>query len=124
MGTRFFTVVALLCTGLAFAAEAPAGTVTQTVDTLIYQAAPGETNDVVIRGDFFGGFRVVDSSAPVTAGAGCSAVSLNEAFCLTGQIPAFGEELIEVSVGDMDDTVDVPAIWTQFASTAGTVPTT
>jgi hypothetical protein len=50
--------VALLLPALAYPAHAPAGTVTNAVNAFDYEAAPGETNHLVIRGDTWDGYRV------------------------------------------------------------------
>ena len=51
------------------------------------------------------GFRVIDTGAAVTAGAGCTSVGPNEAFCA---IPDFPDHVL-VSVDDMDDYVNTSA---------------
>ena len=47
------------------------------------------------------GFRVIDSGASVTSGAGCASVNAAEAFC---PLPGFALS-IHVVAGDMDDSV-------------------
>jgi Ca2+-binding RTX toxin-like protein len=104
---RFVPVaVAISLAALQTAAQASAGTATNTAATLVYEAAPGEGNQLVIRGDHFNGFRVVDTTAPVTAGTGCTSVSVNEVFCRGAPI-VLGNTLIHVRLGDLDDSVRI-----------------
>jgi hypothetical protein len=80
--------VAALC-ALAWAGAAQAGTVSVSGDDVTLAAAASEVNRVVVafEEDPVRGVRVVDLGAPLTAGAGCSSVGANEAFCPT---PAWG----------------------------------
>jgi hypothetical protein len=52
MGTRSALFgVALFVLGLTYPVNVSAGTVTNSVNTFDYQAAPGETNHLTIRGN-------------------------------------------------------------------------
>ena len=68
---------------------------------------PGETNRVFLISEErpVRGFRVIDSGAAVTAGAGCTSVGPHEAFCA---IPNFPDHVL-VSVDDMNDYVNTSA---------------
>lgn len=103
--TKCLTAVFLSLVALVCAAQARAGTVALGADTLMYAAAPGEINDLKIVGPLSGGgiVQVIDLSAPVTAGAGCSAVDANEAACPI----ATSLMNVHVILGDMDDSVSV-----------------
>jgi Ca2+-binding RTX toxin-like protein len=94
--------VALLLPALAYPAHAPAGTVTNAVNAFDYEAAPGETNHLVIRGDPWDGYRVTDESAPVSAGAGCISVTPNEAMCPGASFVPDPREMT-IALGDMND---------------------
>jgi Ca2+-binding RTX toxin-like protein len=98
--------VGFLLGAVASGEQALAGTATHTLLTLAYVAAPGEANQLVIRGDPWEGFHVADATAPVTAGAGCASVSVNEVFC-PGAALVPGNTLIRVVLGDMGDSVRV-----------------
>jgi Ca2+-binding RTX toxin-like protein len=93
-------VVALFV--LAPVEAASAGTATLTGGTLLYDAAPTEVNRVYVVEDV-GGFRIVDVTAPVTAGVGCASVNANEAAC-----PGFSSGLvIHLITRDMNDYIKV-----------------
>jgi Ca2+-binding RTX toxin-like protein len=88
----------------AITADTPGDTQQQTLN---YQAAPGEANDVVIttRGGEFGGWLVSDILAPLTAGAGCTSLDAHTASC-----PPGGTELnlyVQVDLGDSNDWASV-----------------
>lgn len=82
---------------------------------LHYDAAPGETNDVQIFMSVFGGgsfngapsgtWIVVDNSAPITAGAGCTSLDAHTAKC--SEPPGSTELFLHaiVNLGDMDDSL-------------------
>lgn len=73
--------------------------------TLVFDAVPGEANDVSIVGpDPADLLHVTDQSAPLTAGPGCVSVNPNEATCL---IPFFEVDFVEarLRLGDMDDRI-------------------
>ena len=103
---RALFIVAALC-GLAWAGAAQAGTFALTGDELSYVAPSGETNRVFLIHEEkpVRGFRLIDTGAAVTAGAGCSSVDPNEAFCPT---PDSVDDVL-VSVEDEDDYVNTSA---------------
>jgi Ca2+-binding RTX toxin-like protein len=88
---------------LAGAATANAGTVTLSGDTLSYDAAPGQANRVFVVQDP-NGKRLIDTGAAVTAGAGCTSVNANEAFCAAADPTIL---TIDVAADDMNDYVDL-----------------
>jgi hypothetical protein len=99
---------ALLVALVAFSAlgQAPAalgGTVSLSGRTLTYDASAGQVNHVYIVAVSSHSFRVVDVTAPVTAGVGCTQVSNAEASCAN---PPHSLEL-NISLGDMDDFIKV-----------------
>jgi Ca2+-binding RTX toxin-like protein len=87
-----------------------ASTAAMTDGALTYSAAPGEANHLFI---FQGpsGYRVLDSGATITPGAGCSAVSSEEIVCSIPDAPTVTG--VTVSAGDMNDFVAV----TSFVAT-------
>ena len=98
---------ALLFALVAFSvlSQAPAalgGTASFTGGILSYGAAGGEANRVFMIG-VSGGFRVIDTTATVTAGTGCTQINAGEALCAS---PPTGFD-IDVALGDMDDFVKV-----------------
>ncbi len=103
---RVLLIVAALC-GLAWVGAAQAGTFALTGDELSYVAPSGETNRVFLIHEEkpVRGFRLIDTGAAVTAGAGCSSVDPNEAFCPT---PDSVDDVL-VSVEDEDDYVNTSA---------------
>ncbi len=108
--------LAILVAGVAVLAQpglAGAGTVTLSGDVLSYGAAPGEANRVTIVATPDAGglsLRVIDTTAPVTAGAGCAPVNANEATC-ADPTPATGLDSLLVDAGDMADFVQVSTGW-------------
>jgi hypothetical protein len=92
---------------LTWAGAAQAGTFALTGEDLSYVAPSGETNRVFLIHEEkpVRGFRLIDTGAPVTAGAGCSSVGPNEAFCPT---PDFVHHIL-VSLDDEDDYVNTSA---------------
>jgi Ca2+-binding RTX toxin-like protein len=92
---------------LTWAGAAQAGTFALTGADLSYVAPSGETNRVFLIHEEkpVRGFRLIDAGAPVTAGAGCSSVGPNEAFCPTPD----SVDHILVSVDDEDDYVNTSA---------------
>ena len=96
-----------LCVTLFQAGVAEAGTVTLIpFQRLVYTAAPAEANRLYLLW-MQGGFHVIDVTAPVTAGAGCTQTNANEAFCKSGESAA---PRIRVDLGDMDDWVLIQAL--------------
>ena len=104
---RRVLLVAAALGALIWAGAAQAGTFALTGEDLTYVAPSGETNRVfLIREEKpVPGFRLIDTGAAVTAGAGCSSVGPNEAFCPT---PNSVDEVL-VSVDDEDDYVNTSA---------------
>jgi len=102
----FLATVAAFC-ALAWAGGAQAGTFSFDGHDVSYVAPSGETNRVFLISEErpVRGFRVIDSGAAVTAGAGCASVGANEAFCA---IPDFPDHVF-VSVDDMNDYVNTSA---------------
>jgi hypothetical protein len=111
MNARHLIGALAIAASLAAADSARAGTAS--VDLLadgyelIYQAAPGERNDVVVEvvsvaSDPAGTLRqtVTDTGAPVTAGPGCLPVDAHTATCERSF-------MTRVAVGDLDDRVTV-----------------
>jgi Ca2+-binding RTX toxin-like protein len=99
IGARVGTGMAVLAAGSVFASAAQAATVEVVDGTVVFTAAPGETNDVRI-----GNVRFTDVGAPLTAGPGCEQIDANSAQCPQSnelQFPAV------VSTGDGDDRVSV-----------------
>jgi Ca2+-binding RTX toxin-like protein len=97
---RRFVVGAAAVAALAFPSSSLAGTASVAGGQIVvYVAAAGETNRVTVAEDPLG-MRIVDLGAPVVAGAGCTAVSTNEAVCRVQLVPR-----VRVEVGDLDDFV-------------------
>jgi hypothetical protein len=105
------TLAASLMLALVAATPANAGTASVSVEagrgvTLAYEAPGGEQNRVTVT-QTGNSFTVSDTTAPVTAGAGCTAgASLGEATCADptslGAIQA-----LRVDVFDNNDTIDL-----------------
>jgi Ca2+-binding RTX toxin-like protein len=106
--------VLVTLTALAVPAAANAGTVSTADGTTTFRAAAGETNDVSMDNQ-----GVTDAGAPLSAGAGCSRVTLNTAACTFGSVfeaylkdrddratISTGVGAVTVSGGAGDDTVD------------------
>ena len=104
---RLFTITAAVLCALAWAGAAQAGTFSFDGTDVSYSAPSGETNRVFLISEErpVRGFRVIDSGAAVTAGAGCTSVGPHEAFCA---IPNFPDHVL-VSVDDMNDYVNTSA---------------
>jgi Ca2+-binding RTX toxin-like protein len=105
MRRLLFSLTALCA--LAWAGAAQAGTFALTGEDLSYVAPSGETNRVFLIHEEkpVRGFRLIDTGAPVTAGASCSSVGPNEAFCPTPD----SVDHVLVSVDDGDDYVNTSA---------------
>jgi len=103
---RLLFAAAALC-ALAWSGAAQAGTFSLTGEDLSYIAPPGETNRVflILEEKPTRGFRLIDTGAVVTAGADCSSLGPNEAFCPT---PNFVDHVL-VSVDDEGDYVNTGA---------------
>ena len=101
---RQFPLAAAAFCALAWAGAAQAGTFSFDGNDVSYIAPSGETNHVFLISEErpVRGFRVIDSGTAVTAGAGCTSVGPNEAFCA---IPDFPDHVL-VSVDDMNDYVN------------------
>ena len=104
---RLFTITAAVLCALAWAGAAQAGTFSFDGTDVSYSAPSGETNRIFLISEErpVRGFRVIDSGAAVTAGAGCTSVGPHEAFCA---IPNFPDHVL-VSVDDMNDYVNTSA---------------
>jgi hypothetical protein len=99
-----------LAAAVALCLMAPAGATAATVSvdqasgTLTYAAAPGELNNLRLEVQPGGGVHVSDLSAPLTAGAGCTADGQDSATC-----SSVAATRLLVNTGDLDDSVDVSA---------------
>jgi Ca2+-binding RTX toxin-like protein len=93
---------------IAWPAAAHGATAKLTKEALVYGAAPGESNHLTITavrishggGRSISGFRLSDSQAPLTAGAGCTSNSLHTVTC-----PARGVTIIVAKGDDLNDTL-------------------
>jgi Ca2+-binding RTX toxin-like protein len=102
--TLVLAVLTLGVTGGGMAAHAPpaaASTVQLDGPTLTYDAAPGESNRLIVALSS-GTLTVTDTGAVVSAGPGCSTISSTKASC-----PAAGVAAMALSTGDMNDTASV-----------------
>src|SRR4029079_3436372 len=115
MRRAFLIAVALVA--LTGAGSAHAGTLSFVGGDLSYIAPPGETNRAFLIQEEkpLRGTRLIDTGAAVTAGAGCSSVGPNEAFCPT---PDFADHVL-VSVGDLNDYVNTSAAPSGLTSLEG-----
>jgi len=104
---RRLLIFVVVLTALSWAGAAEAGTSSFAGGVLSYTAPSGQTNRVFLISEEtpVRGIRVIDTGAPVTAGAGCSSVGPNEAFCPTPDFP----DHVLVSVDDLDDYVNTSA---------------
>jgi Ca2+-binding RTX toxin-like protein len=85
---------------LALPAAASAATANVSGSTFTFSAAQGEVNNVIVETD--GSiFRVIDNTAPVTAGAGCNQRSLHRVNCQNA-----GVTQVVVHARDQDDGVE------------------
>lgn len=72
---------------------------------LTFSAASGETNHLLLLLGF-GGYRVIDSGAAITAGPGCTAVNSNEVFCAFTLV--FEETpTVDILLGDLNDFASI-----------------
>ena len=91
---------------LAFAGAAHAGTLSRVdADTLLYQAAPGETNRVFVWTDAHS-VNVIDTSATVTAGAGCTTPAAHEGSC-AATLTQQSQTQLRIHADDQDDYVKI-----------------
>ena len=100
-------LIAAALGALGWAGAAQAGTFALTGEDLSYVAPSGEPNRVFLIQEEkpLRGFRLIDTGAAVTAGAGCSSVGPNEAFCPTPD----SVDHVLVSVDDQNDYVNTAA---------------
>jgi RTX calcium-binding nonapeptide repeat (4 copies) len=112
--TRRIARLLVVLHGLAFCPTASAGVASIEItsssafeDTrssnVVYAAAPGEPNDVIVAPGLPGTWVVRDTGAPVTAGSGCTSIDAATAICTLPAGMMFRG--IQVSTGDMDDRV-------------------
>lgn len=96
---RHLLGLGLACALLAAPSSALAATAGVQGGTLVYAAAPGETNSVIIEPALFGlGAASIQDSAPLTPGPGCEAVSATKVDCQTAGVTA-----AQFSLGDGAD---------------------
>jgi PASTA domain len=100
MRWRGVSLAGALLVAALFAGRAEGGTAQVVGGTIQFRAQAGEQNHVVFKyvgpADFI---NVEDTGAPLTAGAGCSAVSANEVRCV-GDI---FQTPLDADLGDGDD---------------------
>jgi hypothetical protein len=97
---------------LAGASVASAGTVSVSLEspsdgTLVYQAAAGEANHVMVEqiGDpatFQATWQVTETGAPLIAGQGCTSLDAQTASCTAPPGP-FAARKVAITLGDLDD---------------------
>jgi hypothetical protein len=100
---------------LASASAATAATVTvRAVDDatgewieVYYVAAPGERNDVVVRGAGARRLRITDSGAEITPTGLCASIDTHSVVCRGGRRDPF-LYIAQVDLGDLDDRVATP----------------
>jgi RTX calcium-binding nonapeptide repeat (4 copies) len=74
--------------------------------TLIYEAAPGEANDLTVTSNAGKTYVVHDGGATVTPGAGCASLDAATALCAFPPQSGFGNSgSVLIDTGDMDDHV-------------------
>ena len=97
--TLFVSIVAVSLFAVT-ATAASAATLKISGTSLVFQAAPGESNDVTFtRGDHHT-LKVTDHGAKLVATGSCSAKSKHSVSC-----PARGLKLIVAKTEDLDDTI-------------------
>jgi Ca2+-binding RTX toxin-like protein len=96
------TLAGLAALALATATPAIAGTLSIAGDSVVFQAAPGEANEVTASYTFNTGLVLIvrDQGAPITAGPGCVA-ALHRAVC---PLPP---RTMQISAGDRNDSFNV-----------------
>ena len=113
------TLIALVM--VVHPASASAGTVTLIDDSLVYEAAAGEANRITViatQGTDTLELRVIDTTAQVTASAGCTSINATEAACLD-PTPNSGLESLRVSAGDLGDFIQISTGWYRTARVEG-----
>jgi Ca2+-binding RTX toxin-like protein len=106
----------LLATIVSLAAPAWANAATATLESgtaLEVEAAGGETNRLSVTEDG-GGFTVMDATAPLNAGSGCTAVSSAMVRCATTTTP----RSVFIDAGDGSDRVTLRSLDISTASVA------
>ena len=99
-GLRRTIVIACLATA-AVPAAASAATVSVSGTTLVVAAGTHEPNDVLVQ-RVSTVFRVTEANATLTAGAGCTSVTSQQANCPVGTI-----DLVRITLRDRDDAARV-----------------
>jgi hypothetical protein len=106
------TAFALLAL-VAFASPAGAATVSVDGSFVRIEAASGEANVLTVSGQGSTSLTVTDAGAPLVAGPGCSQSDLG----VTCATPA--DAAIDVSTGDLDDSVTIAAPAPAFVDAGG-----
>ena len=114
---RSSVVLGIVLVALGWSSLAMASTASMSEDDLTYAAAAGETNHALIFRSL-NEFRIVDSGATITAGAGCTSDNTHEVRCSipapTGALPS-----ITVTAGDLNDLVSVGSVGLVTTSLSG-----
>jgi Ca2+-binding RTX toxin-like protein len=118
---RAATVLALTA-GVAatLPSAAPAATAGFFNNTLIFTAAPGETNNVLVSGSGGNTYTITDTGAAITPGASCVAVNANQVSCTSINIVS-----IRVTLANgndevrFDGSVDLPSTGSESAIADG-----
>ena len=98
-------LIALVAPSLARAGSAQLQEATPGGPHLTFTATSGEANHVLLLFGF-GGYRVVDLGAAITAGPGCAPVNSSEVFCAF--IFAFDEPpKVDILLGDLNDFASI-----------------
>jgi RTX calcium-binding nonapeptide repeat (4 copies) len=100
LSRRGCVAVVMLAVSGALTAPAYGATVAVDANRLVFQAAPGEANAMLVERGGVAGYDVFDDGAPLEAGPGCVALSRGAARC---------EGLIlsaDIDTGDRDDIVE------------------
>lgn len=100
-----FAVLAILATpGVGYGATASVVSDSADLnDIVLYQAVPGEANQVVASVPAFRMVTIHDSGATITAGAGCLSVDPHEVSCAVSDERCCGRNIVQL--GDLDDTL-------------------
>lgn len=106
---------------LVGASTAHAGTLTivntippQQRGSLLYEAAPGEANQVTVSVDAVGALHLRDDGAsiaipaPIGVTIACATLDPHEAVCVDPQSALLGQPPLEMRLGDRDDHATVP----------------
>src|SRR5918993_542904 len=84
-------------------------------DTVVYTAAPGELNDVVLSGFEETRLRITDAGASIVPGARCRSLGPGDVVCSPPPAPPVEEDevppymsldIVRISTGDLDDRVE------------------